>query len=78
MINVPKVRPEVKTEELAEVIKAKGIKLRYLADAIGVHESTLQRKLKNEQEFKLSEIVRISCALSLTDAERDYLFSLHG
>ena len=78
MTEFAKVRPEVKTEELINNIKSKGIKLRYLADAIGVHESTLQRKLKNEQEFKLSEIVRISSALSLTDAERDYLFSLNG
>ena len=73
-----KVRPEVKTDLLIERVREKGVKLRYLADACGIHEDTLRRKIRNEQEFKLSEIVLISRALNLTNEERDFLFSLNG
>lgn len=72
------VRPKAKGDEIVEKIKANGIKLRYIADTLGIHEDTLRRKLRNEQEFKLSEVVKISKALNLTDSERDYLFSLNG
>ena len=78
MANISLIRPEVKTDELVEKIKTNGIKLRYIADTLGIHEDTLRRKLRNEQEFKLSEVVKISKALNLTDSERDYLFSLNG
>ena len=78
MNNIPTVKPEVKTDAIIECVKSKGIKLRYIADTIGIHEATLWRKLRNQQEFKLSEIVKISRALNLTDEERDYLFSLNG
>jgi len=75
---IPMVRPEVKTDAIIERVKQEGIKLRYIANTLGIQESTLWRKLRNETEFKLSEIVKISLILGLTDAERDYLFSLNG
>lgn len=77
-IPIPMVRPEVKTDEIIERVKHEGIKLRYIANTLGIQEATLWRKLRNENEFKLSEIVKISLILGLTDAERDYLFSLNG
>lgn len=68
----------VKTDEIVERVKGSGIKLRYIADSLGIHEDTLRRKIRNEQEFKLSEIVKISHILGLSDSERDFLFSLNG
>lgn len=68
----------VKTDAINERIRLSGIKLCYIADALGIHEDTLRRKIRNEQEFKITEMVKISCILNLSDPERDFLFSLNG
>ncbi len=82
MAKNPTIYPPVNTEMLIEKIHAINmdvdakdvIKLRYIADYLGVHEVTLRRKINGELEWKLSEIVKMQHALHLTDAERDFIF----
>ena len=78
----PTIFPQVNTEKMLEKIReinmqveAKdAVKLRYIADYMGINEITLRRKINNDLDWKLSEIVKMQTALNLTDAERDYLF----
>ncbi len=56
-------------ELLKSTIEAKGVKLCKLAEAIGVSDPTLRRKLTGESEFLQSEIAKTRDFLSLTDDE---------
>ena len=50
------------TELLQEMISAKGIKLNWLADNLHITQRALAMKIRNETEFKPSEISAL-CAL---------------
>lgn len=54
---------------LKGTIETKGVKLCKVADALGVSDPTLRRKLNGEVEFLQSEIVKIRDYLSLSDDE---------
>ena len=45
----------VNTELINEVIERKGLKLKYIANEIGITSSALRKKIDNKSEFKVSE-----------------------
>lgn len=59
---------------LRETIIKSGIKYKYIADYLGLSAFGLQKKIDNINEFKASEIVKISQLLNLSDKKRDKIF----
>lgn len=62
------------TEKLRIAIKCAGLKLGYIADNLGITRESLNMKMRNETEFKASEIVTLKRILNLTDEERNDIF----
>nr|DAU37981.1 MAG TPA: Protein of unknown function (DUF739) [Caudoviricetes sp.] len=62
------------TVALRNRIKESGLKLSYVAKVLGITAYTLQRKLDNDVEFKVSEVEALSTLLHLTLAEKDAYF----
>lgn len=66
-----------KTDELKKIVAEKNTTLDALAAHLGMHRSTLYRKLKGGIEgLTLGEIKEISCFLGLCDSERRNLFGV--
>ncbi len=65
------------TKALREKSKQKGLKLKAVAEKLGITPYCLQRKINNENEFKVSEVDKLSSMLE-TYTERDpgYFFLL--
>lgn len=59
---------------LRERIKRSGFKLGYIAEKIGITAYTLQKKIDNETEFKVSEVDCLAKLLNLTALEKDAYF----
>ena len=55
-------------------IKKSGFKLGYIAEKIGITAYTLQKKIDNETEFKVSEVDCLAKLLNLTALEKDAYF----
>ena len=62
------------TEKPRIAIKCAGLKLGYIADNLGITRESLNMKMRNETEFKASEIVTLKRILNLTDEERNDIF----
>lgn len=62
------------TNMLRKKISECGITFTFLASRIGITREALYMKLRNETEFKASEIVKVVDALGLTDKERNEIF----
>lgn len=63
------------TKQLREIIKEKGIKLKYIADKLGITPYCLQQKLNNVSEFKSSEIQELCTILNIDDLKlKDSIF----
>lgn len=62
------------TLKLRQRIKDSGLRLGFIAKALGVSTYTLQRKLDNDSEFKISEVDTLSKLLGLTPNEKNELF----
>lgn len=62
------------TVALRNRIKKSGLKLSYIAKTLGITAYTLQKKLDNDAEFKVSEVEALSTLLHLTLAEKDAYF----
>lgn len=62
------------TNMLRKKICECGITFTFLASRIGITRESLYMKLRNETEFKASEIVKVVDALGLTDKERNEIF----
>lgn len=62
-------------EELKEIIETRGIKLEWLAGALGISRKTLYCKLNGESSFKLSEINILASMFNLSgdDIKRIFL-----
>ena len=61
--------------ELRKRIEGSGLKLKYVAEKIGLTSYGLQRKIDNFNEFKASEIWKLCNLLGITDLEtRDVIF----
>lgn len=64
----------VKTEQLREIVEARGLKYKYLASEMKLSPYGLQKKINNDTEFKASEIEALSYLLKLSIVERDNIF----
>lgn len=62
------------TVKLRQRIKDAGYKLGYVAKVLGISQYTLQKKLDNDSEFKISEVDALTKLLGLTPAEKNALF----
>lgn len=62
------------TKELRRRIEEKGLKYGYIAKQIGISRYSLQKKIDNDSEFRVSEVDSISLILGLTLAEKDAIF----
>lgn len=60
--------------ELELQIKRIGISKKDLAKRLGISEMSLFNKIRNETEFKASEIVALTEALNLTQEQRNIIF----
>ena len=60
---------------LEAAIAKTGISKKSLAKQLALSEMGLFRKINNITEFKASEIIAMQKILSLTDCERDSIFS---
>lgn len=57
------------TTLLKELIAKKGLKLKYVADYLGLSAYGLSKKINNEQEFKVSEVNALCELLNIKDLE---------
>lgn len=63
------------SDALRELVKNRGLKLKYIADCMGLSPYGLQRKIDNLSEFKTSEITAFSEAVGgLSFSEQKRLF----
>ena len=62
------------TLRLRQRIKEAGYRLGYVAEVLGISQYTLQKKLDNDSEFKISEVDALSKLLGLTPQEKNALF----
>lgn len=62
------------SEALRARIKARGLKLGFIAQQIGVSFPTLSKKINGLSDFTQSEIKIISKILGLTDREMNSIF----
>ena len=62
------------TLKLRKRIKEAGYRLGYVAEVLGISQYTLQKKLDNDSEFKISEVDALSKLLGLTPQEKNALF----
>lgn len=46
---------------LKEIIKSRGLKLKFVADYLGLTSNGFALKLNNKQEFKTSEVAALCC-----------------
>lgn len=62
------------TEKLKTVINKSGFKIGFISENLGITREAFYRKMKNETEFKASEIVALKRILNLSDAQRNEIF----
>lgn len=62
------------TKELRRRIEAAGLKYKYIARQLGISSYTLQLKIDNDSEFKVSEVDMLSNLLGLSLREKDAIF----
>lgn len=63
------------TVKLKELINSKGLKLKYIADRLGISAYSLQKKINNVTEFKTTEIMALCEILEITDLqEKEAIF----
>lgn len=62
------------TKKFRDKVESSGITFTYLAKRLGITREALYKKMKNETEFKASEIMNISKVLRLTENERNEIF----
>lgn len=59
---------------LKQEIKKSGIKLKFIAERLGISAYGLQLKIDGKNEFKNSEIIAICDTLNLANHMRDKIF----
>lgn len=61
-------------EKLKDKIKKSGLKLKYIAEMLGISYTALKPKLDGNREFTRSEIQALSIVLNLTSKEKEEIF----
>lgn len=73
-----RIESEVKrltdTKALRDRILLSGLKYKAIAEQIGITPYTLQLKIENDTEFKVSEVDKLSSLLDLSLQEKDQIF----
>lgn len=64
----------INTELLTAKIEEKGLKYNFIAKQLGLSNYGFAKKVNNDTEFKVSEVVKITELLGLTKKERDLIF----
>lgn len=63
------------TEELRKRIDESGYKICYIAKTLGLTANGFARKLRNESDFKITEVAKLCDVLGISDIEeRDRIF----
>lgn len=62
------------SKALREWIAERGFKLKYVAQMVGITPYSLQKKIDNETEFKVSEIAVFTDDLGMSCKTRDAIF----
>lgn len=63
------------SEELMSLIKERGLKLKYVAEALGLTSYGLSLKINNKNEFKTSEVTALCEILGITSLrEKEKIF----
>ena len=63
------------TKALKELIKSKGLKMKYVAEYLGLSAYGFQLKVENRQEFKTSEVSALCILLDLNSlSEKERIF----
>lgn len=62
------------TKALRDRILLSGLKYKAIAEQIGITPYTLQLKIENDTEFKVSEVDKLSSLLDLSLQEKDQIF----
>lgn len=62
------------TKELRRRIEAAGLKYKHIAQQLEISAYTLQLKIDNDYEFKVSEVDTLSTLLGLSLREKDAIF----
>lgn len=57
------------TDALMGVIKKSGLKIKYIAECLGLSYYGLKLKINNQQEFKTSEVTILCKLLGITSLE---------
>ena len=60
----------IKTDELKAIIASKGLKMKFVAEQLGLSSYGLSLKLDNKNEFKMSEVVSLCKLLDISDPEQ--------
>ena len=60
----------IKTDELKAIIAAKGLKMKFVAEQLGLSSYGLSLKLDNKNEFKMSEVVSLCKLLDINEPEQ--------
>ena len=62
------------TKALRTAIEKTGMKYKFIAEELGLSTYGLQLKIENDNEFKISEVDKLSELLHLTILEKDAIF----
>lgn len=62
------------SEALKRAINRRGLKIRYIAEKLGISHEAMYNKVKGKTEFKASEIAMLIDLLDLSDAEVREIF----
>lgn len=68
------MKHSINSELLQEKIQESGLKLGYISKKMNLSSYGLGKKIKNESEFKVSEMYKLCELLCLSDEERDAIF----
>lgn len=68
----------VNKQRLVDAIKARGLRLDFIAEKLGISRQTLSDKINNKKQFKLGEIQTLVKVLNLTPEEVDDIFFIYN
>ena len=60
----------IKTDELKSIIVSKGLKMKFVAEQLGLSYYGFLLKLENKNEFKMSEVVILCRLLNIDEPEQ--------
>nr|WP_314532104.1 toxin-antitoxin system, antitoxin component, Xre family protein [uncultured Fusobacterium sp.] len=64
----------IETELLKEKIKESGYRFSWIAKQLNLSSFGMRKKINGENEFKVSEVKKISKLLNLNEKEREKIF----